>query len=177
MEMEQAIEFVPLADSPDYEILSQHPFTIRRADNHYVIAESINQNGYPSVCLNCKKIEKHRIIAKQFIPNPNNFPEVDHINKIREDYHLKNLRWCDRAMNNKNRASNHPGVVYEFVDDIPDDAMVVDFYDTKTERREFNEDEYYYYYNEETGEDIFYRRITDEVYRLKKRDFWITKCF
>ncbi|KAK8887174.1 hypothetical protein M9Y10_038212 [Tritrichomonas musculus] len=164
--MEQTIEFITLTEYPDYEILNDFPYTIRRKKKHYVIKESINQKGYPSVHLNCKKLEKHRIIAKQFLPNPNNFPEVDHINKIRDDYHIDNLRWCDRVMNNRNRSSNHTGVVYEFVYNIPDEAMVVDFYDMKTERREFNDKEYYYYYNEETGEDIFYRRITDEEYRV-----------
>ena len=165
---EQAIEFVPLKDYPDYEILSQYPFTIRRKDNHYEVKEKINKsNGYPSVCINCDRIDKHRIIAKQFIPNddPEHKKQVDHKNKDRTDYHLENLRWCTSSDNNKNVSSRN-GIKYEFIDDIPDDAMVVDFYELKTERREFNENEYYYYYNQDTNEDIFYRRITDDVYRI-----------
>ena len=165
--MEQAIEFVPLADYPDYEILSQYPFTIRRKDNHYVITEGdFRQNGYICVCLNKKTYYKHQIIAKQFLSNPNNFPQVDHINRDKTDYHLKNLRWVSRSENCKNKNTTSGFITYKFVDDIPDEAMVVDFYDMRTERREFNEKEYYYYYNQETNEDIFYKRITDEVYRV-----------
>ena len=164
--MEQAIEFVPLDDYPDYEILSQYPFTIRRKDNHYVVSERKNKsNGYPSVCINSDKINKHQIIAKQFIPNPNNFKYIDHKNKDRTDYHLENLRWCTSSDNNKN-ASSRNGVKYEFVDNIPDDAIMITHYQMTKESREFNDKEYYYYYNEETGEDIFYQRITDEVYRI-----------
>ena len=40
------------------------------------------------------------------------------------------------------------------------------YYQITKERREFNEKEYYYYFNEDTNEDIFYQRITDEVYRI-----------
>ena len=166
MATEQAIEFVPLKDYPDYEILSQYPFTIRRKDNHYEVSERINKsNGYPSVCLNCDKIDKHRIIAKQFIPNPDNLKYIDHKNKDRTDYHLENLRWCTSSDNNKN-ASSRNGVKYEFVDDIPDDAIVIDHYQMTKEYREFNESEYYYYFDEENNEDIFYQRITDEAYRV-----------
>ena len=166
IEMEQTIEFVPLDDYIDYEILSQYPFTIRRKDNHYVVKETINiNNGYPSVHINGNKINKHQIIAKQFIPNPNNFKYIDHINKDRTDYHLENLRWCTLSDNNKNTSSRN-GVKYEFVDNIPDDSIMITHYQMTKECREFNDKEYYYYYNEETDEDIFYQRITDEVYRI-----------
>ena len=45
----------------------------------------------------------HRIIAETFIPNPDNLPEVDHINRIRTDNRIENLRWVDRIDQNKNR--------------------------------------------------------------------------
>ena len=168
MTEEQVIDFVTINEYPDYEILNQYPFTIRRKDNHYEVKERVNKsNGYPSVNLNGNKIDKHRIIAKQFISNddPKHKTQVDHISKDRTDYHLSNLRWVSASENNRN-ASSRNGVKYEFVDDIPDDAIVITHYDMKKERRVFAEKEYYYYYNEETEEDIFYQRITDEVYRI-----------
>ncbi len=161
-----AIEFIPLAQYPDYEILNAHPFTIRRKDNHYEVKERINKsNGYPSVCINGNKINKHQIIAQQFIPNPDNLKFIDHKNKDRTDYHLDNLRWCTSSDNNKNATSRN-GIVYEFVDDIPDDAIEITNYDMTKERREFNSREYYYYFDEEVGEDKFYQRITDDIYRV-----------
>ena len=61
--------------------------------------------------------------------------------------------------------SSSKGVTYEFIDDIPDDAIEVDYYDTKNGRRYFP-DHQYYYYNDE-GEDVFYSRITDDgLYRI-----------
>ncbi len=166
MTEEQAIEFVTINEYQEYEILNQYPFTIRRKDNKYVVKECINKSdGYASVNINGNKINKHQIIAKQFLPNPNNLPQVDHLNKDRSDYHLSNLRWVSVRENMRNKSSNN-GVSYEFIDNIPDEAIVITHYDLKKERRVFAEKEYYYYYNEETEEDIFYQRITDDVYRV-----------
>ena len=63
-------------------------------------------------------------------------------------------------------ASSRNGIAYEFIDNIPDDAIVITHYNLKKERRYFTENEYYYYYDDETKEDIFYQKITDEVYRI-----------
>lgn len=43
----------------------------------------------------------HRVIAETFIPNPNNFPCVNHINAIRNDNRVENLEWCTHSMNMK----------------------------------------------------------------------------
>ena len=162
MTEEQAIEFVTINEYPEYEILNQYPFTIRRKDNHYEVKEYIDKStGYVRVNLNRKHAKKHRVIAKQFLPNPDNLPFIDHLNRDRTDYHLSNLRWCSASENNRNASSRH-GVSYEFVDDIPDEAIAITHYDLRNERRYFAEKEYYYYYEE----DIFYQRITDDVYRI-----------
>lgn len=45
----------------------------------------------------------HRLIAEHYIPNPDNKPEIDHINRNSFDNRIENLRWVDRKENVENR--------------------------------------------------------------------------
>lgn len=68
---------------------------------------SLRSDGYIRVSLCCidgKKREYliHRVIAYFFIPNPDNKPEVDHINTIRTDNRVENLRWYTSGENSNN---------------------------------------------------------------------------
>lgn len=48
-----------------------------------------------------KRVNKqvHRFIAERLIPNPDNLPVVDHINRNRLDNRVENLRWSTREDN------------------------------------------------------------------------------
>lgn len=67
---------------------------------------TINKDGYAVVHIhvNNKVLRKlaHRLVAESFIPNPDNKPEVDHINAIRTDNRVSNLRWVTSAENANN---------------------------------------------------------------------------
>ncbi len=41
----------------------------------------------------------HRLVAKAFIPNPNDLPEINHIDEVKTNNHISNLEWCDRFHN------------------------------------------------------------------------------
>lgn len=75
-----------------------------------------NNSGYPQVNLGGKINTKtvHRLVAEAFIPNPNNYPEVDHIdgNKLNND--VSNLRWISRKdnCNNVNTVGKGPKKVW-----------------------------------------------------------------
>lgn len=60
-------------------------------------------NGYVIVDLYKGGIRKtylvHRLVATAFIPNPNNYNEVNHISGIKSCNCSKNLEWCNRSMN------------------------------------------------------------------------------
>lgn len=160
------MEFEDLKVDNDYEIGTTYPYVIRRKSNGFIPKEGLNGQGYVRIGLNNKTYFKHRLVALQFIPNddPVNKDQVDHINHDRADYHITNLRWCSGSTNQMNRSSNK-GVEYEFIDDIPDEAISIDYYDTRYERRYFN-DKQYYYWNDD-GNDVFYSRITDDgLYRV-----------
>jgi hypothetical protein len=43
----------------------------------------------------------HRIVALTFIPNPNNYEQVNHINGKKDDNRAENLEWCTSSMNRK----------------------------------------------------------------------------
>lgn len=68
-----------------------------------------NSTGYLRVGLSKNSKDKkylvHRLVAEAFIPNPNNLPCIDHINTIRDDNKVENLRWCDTAGNLANPIS------------------------------------------------------------------------
>ena len=50
-----------------------------------------------------KKKKIHRLVAEAFIPNPENKPEVDHIDRNKLNNNLSNIRWADREIQNNNR--------------------------------------------------------------------------
>ena len=71
-----------------------------------ILKQSLTNKGYKDVRLNKKGICKHklihRLIAEAFIPNPENKPFIDHINTVKTDNSIKNLRWTTRTENNNN---------------------------------------------------------------------------
>ena len=58
--------------------------------------------GYCYVCLTgetSKNFRLHRLVALAFIPNPNNYPCVNHIDGNKENNSVENLEWCSQLHN------------------------------------------------------------------------------
>ena len=70
-----------------------------------ILKPSVDKRGYLVICLYKNSVKKrnfkiHRLVAKAFIPNPNNLPQVNHKDENKQNNCLKNLEWCDQKYNN-----------------------------------------------------------------------------
>lgn len=55
----------------------------------------------PTAGRSCMQV--HRLVAIAFLPNPEGFAEVDHIDRNKANNNVSNLRWCSRQTNNLNK--------------------------------------------------------------------------
>lgn len=99
-------EWKSLAEFPNYEVSNFG--RVRNIKTHKEIKGSLNQ-GYIKVKFQNNEVIKvfsiHRLVALLFIPNPLNLPEVDHINTVRSDNRVENLRWVTKKENANNPIS------------------------------------------------------------------------
>lgn len=60
------------------------------------LTKSYDGYNYVTFCKNQfeQKFAVHRLVALAFIPNPNNLPQVNHLDCIRDDNRMSNLEWC-----------------------------------------------------------------------------------
>ena len=49
------------------------------------------------------KRKVHRLVGQAFIPNPENKPEIDHIDRTPTNNNVENLRWATRSENSQNQ--------------------------------------------------------------------------
>ena len=73
--------------------------------DEYIIKPSLSNNGYYQVTFynedhKRKKFLVHRLVALAFIPNPNNFPQINHKDENRLNNSADNLEWCTALYNN-----------------------------------------------------------------------------
>lgn len=68
------------------------------------LKQSINHNGYLQLTITTQKgkslnLRVHRLVAIAFIDNPDNKPEVNHIDGVKTNNHHSNLEWCSKREN------------------------------------------------------------------------------
>lgn len=80
-------------------------------ENKCFLKPSINKKGYQRVNLykngKLKSFLVHRLVAEAYIPNPNNLPEVDHIDNDKNHNYVNNLQWLSHK-DNVRKSCNKP---------------------------------------------------------------------
>ena len=80
---------------------------VKNINTQRILKLSTSSNGYFIVNLSDndkqkKKLKVSRLVAKSFVPNPQNKPYVDHIDNNRTNNVVSNLRWCSASENSYN---------------------------------------------------------------------------
>lgn len=68
-----------------------------------ILKTTLENGGYEFVVLYKNKVKRsfriHRLVAKLFIPNPNNFEQVNHKDENKINNKVSNLEWCTAKYN------------------------------------------------------------------------------
>ena len=95
---------------------------VMNRDTEQILKGGYTKDGYRHVGLTedgkRKTLRVHRLVAQAFIPNPENKTCVDHIDRVRTNNNVNNLRWATVQENSFNKSkskrniSGHLGVSY-----------------------------------------------------------------
>lgn len=85
------------------------PHDVRYSDGRtrsvprHIKAQRISKRGYRMINIKyfgkLKTFKVHRLVAETFIPNPNNYPEVNHKDEDKSNNSVGNLEWCTHQFN------------------------------------------------------------------------------
>lgn len=93
-----------------YEVSNMGRVKSLYASKDIILKQPIHPDGYARVSFSkdeacsCKLV--HRLVANAFIPNPDNKPEVNHIDGNKENNNVDNLEWCTSSYNTKHAYHN-----------------------------------------------------------------------
>ena len=77
---------------------------VRNIKKNKLMTISKRPNGYCVVKLSKNNISRerkvHRLVAIAFIPNPNHYDCINHIDENKENNQVENLEWCNHQYNN-----------------------------------------------------------------------------
>lgn len=101
-------EWLPVAGFPNYEVSSYG--LVMNAKTGKVLKQQKNDNGYMVIDL-CRDGVRypnkvHRLVARAFLPQPEAFLDVNHIDGDKTYNHIDNLEWATRTENMKHALDN-----------------------------------------------------------------------
>ena len=100
--------WVNITESDKYQVsnlLRVRSFMVKDGEPPRILNTFISKTGYYVVNLSLNKKRRtrklHRLFAIAFIPNPNNYPEINHIDGNKLNNSINNLEWCTGLMNKR----------------------------------------------------------------------------
>jgi len=118
-------EWKELVQFPGYWISSFGNIKSTRFNKEKLLSsQSDGKDGYLIKRLPTGKIWIHREVALAFIPNPEQKPEIDHINRDKTDNRFENLRWATRSENSLNRKHKLPVSGHKYIQKVGDNFKV-----------------------------------------------------
>ena len=109
-----------------------------------ILQPNNHTNGYQTVLLSnkgcCVGFLVHRLVAKAFVPNPDNLPEVNHKDECKKNNRADNLEWCDRVynVNYGDARIKHSAKTSRRIEQLTLDGKHVAFYDSQKRAIEQN---------------------------------------
>lgn len=89
---------------PDYRVSNYG--RVMHWRKRLVLKQHTNKDGYKCVALAGQTYRVHRLVAMAFIPNPENKPEVNHIDGCKINNKVRNLEWAT-GLENRKHAEKH----------------------------------------------------------------------
>ena len=78
---------------------------VKNNNTDKVLKGYMDFKGYQRVCIHCrgegirKDLKVHRLVAEAFVPNPDNKPQVNHIDGNKQNNAASNLEFCTNQEN------------------------------------------------------------------------------
>jgi hypothetical protein len=158
-----AEEWRVIPEFTNYEVSNQG--RVRNTATEHVLTPSYDKDGYAQLSLSKHARKIHRLVASVFIGDITG-KDIDHLDHNRANNNVENLRICSHSQNQENRTSAK-GHIYEYFDELPEDAIVVREYNGRQLENYYYYDRGFYFWN-----GLKYRKLVP----CEKRDGYFMVC-
>lgn len=77
---------------------------VKNINTNRILGGGYGNHGYKYIILKGKYYYIHRLVALAFLDNPNNLPQVNHIDEKKDNNDISNLEWCTASQNQRHSA-------------------------------------------------------------------------
>ena len=96
-------QWKPVEGFEDYAVSNLGNVKSLKYGKERILKPRKNKDGYlfVTLCKNgkMKNFKVHRLVASAFLPNPNNLPQVNHLDEVKTNNVVSNIEWCSAKYN------------------------------------------------------------------------------